>query len=94
MTPRCRCSFQATHERTARWWSTFFRREFGWLVAVLTRSLGVRRLDVVEDVAQAASRLIGEDVAGRKSSAYNRVQVSLGVSVVTRAESRPWDRSG
>src|SRR5579859_5664716 len=28
----------------------FFRHEFGRLVAVLTRSLGVRRLDLVEDV--------------------------------------------
>jgi len=32
----------------------FFRHEFGRLVAVLTRSLGVRRLDFVEDVVQAA----------------------------------------
>ncbi len=32
----------------------FFRHEFGLLVAVLTRSLGVRRLDLVEDVVQAA----------------------------------------
>ena len=32
----------------------FFRYEFGRLVAVLTRSLGVRRLDLVEDVVQAA----------------------------------------
>src|SRR3954447_14167633 len=31
-----------------------FRHEFGRLVAVLTRSLGVRRLDLVEDVVQAA----------------------------------------
>ena len=28
----------------------FFRHEFGRLVAVLTRSLGVRRLDLAEDV--------------------------------------------
>ena len=32
----------------------FFRHEFGRLVAVLTRSLGVRRLEFVEDVVQAA----------------------------------------
>jgi RNA polymerase sigma-70 factor (ECF subfamily) len=32
----------------------FFRHEFGRLVAVLTRSLGVRRLDLVEDIVQAA----------------------------------------
>jgi RNA polymerase sigma factor (sigma-70 family) len=32
----------------------FFRHEFGRLVALLTRSLGVRRLDLVEDVVQAA----------------------------------------
>ena len=32
----------------------FSRHEFGRLVAVLTRSLGVRRLDLVEDVVQAA----------------------------------------
>ena len=32
----------------------FFRHEFGRLGAVLTRSLGVRRLDLVEDVVQAA----------------------------------------
>ena len=32
----------------------FFRHEFGRLVAVLTRSLGVHRLDLVEDVVQAA----------------------------------------
>lgn len=31
-----------------------FRHEFGRLVAVLTRSLGVRRLALVEDVVQAA----------------------------------------
>jgi len=28
----------------------FFRHEFGRLCAVLTRSLGVRRLDLVEDI--------------------------------------------
>src|SRR5262249_59014367 len=32
----------------------FFRHEFGRLGALLTRSLGVRRLDLVEDVVQAA----------------------------------------
>src|SRR5262249_1517117 len=32
----------------------FFRHEFGRLAAVLTRSLGVRRLDLVDDVVQAA----------------------------------------
>jgi RNA polymerase sigma-70 factor (ECF subfamily) len=32
----------------------FFRHEFGRLVAVLTRSLGVRQLALVEDVVQAA----------------------------------------
>src|SRR5436305_1519115 len=32
----------------------FFRYEFGRLVAVLTRSLGVRRLELAEDVVQAA----------------------------------------
>ncbi|ODU01416.1 MAG: RNA polymerase subunit sigma-70 [Planctomycetes bacterium SCN 63-9] len=32
----------------------FFRHEFGRIVAVLTRSLGVRRLAFVEDVVQAA----------------------------------------
>src|SRR5262249_61457313 len=32
----------------------FFRHESGRLCAVLTRSLGVRRLDLVEDVVQAA----------------------------------------
>ena len=32
----------------------FFRHEFGRLVAVLTRSLGMRRLDLVEDVVQTA----------------------------------------
>ena len=32
----------------------FFRHEFGRLGAVLTRSLGVRRLDLVEDVVSAA----------------------------------------
>jgi RNA polymerase sigma factor (sigma-70 family) len=32
----------------------FFRHEFGRLVAVLTRSLGVRHLELVEDVVQAA----------------------------------------
>ena len=31
----------------------FFRHEFGRLVAVLTRSLGVRHLALVEDVVQA-----------------------------------------
>jgi len=51
----------------------FFRHEFGRLVAVLTRSLGARRLDLAEDVAQAAlaraletwpRRGIPEDPAG------------------------------
>src|SRR5271157_2037206 len=51
----------------------FFRHEFGRLVAVLTRSLGVRRLDLVEDVAGAAlvqaletwsRRGVAEDPAG------------------------------
>ena len=32
----------------------FFRHEFGRVGALLTRSLGVRRLDLVEDVVQAA----------------------------------------
>jgi len=32
----------------------FIRHEYGRLVAVLTRSLGVRRLALVEDVVQAA----------------------------------------
>src|SRR6516162_9546693 len=32
----------------------FFRHEFGRLCALLTRSLGVRRLALVEDVVQAA----------------------------------------
>src|SRR5260370_24127917 len=32
----------------------FFRHEFGRLSALLTRSLGVRRLDLVENVVQAA----------------------------------------
>src|SRR6266404_6099449 len=32
----------------------FFRHEFGRLSALLTRSLGVRRLDLVEDVVGAA----------------------------------------
>src|SRR5260370_31464198 len=32
----------------------FFRHGFGRLVAVLTRSLGLRRLALVEDVVQAA----------------------------------------
>jgi RNA polymerase sigma-70 factor (ECF subfamily) len=51
----------------------FFRHEFGRLVAVLTRSLGVRRLDLAEDVVQAAlmqalqtwsRRGVHEDAAG------------------------------
>jgi RNA polymerase sigma-70 factor (ECF subfamily) len=32
----------------------FFRHEFGRLCAMLTRSLGVRRLDLIDDVVQAA----------------------------------------
>ena len=52
----------------------FFRHEFGRLCAVLTRSLGVRRLALVEDVVQAAlvqaletwsRRGVPEDPAGR-----------------------------
>src|SRR5499426_2089695 len=51
----------------------FFRHEFGRLVAVLTRSLGVRQLDLAEDVVQAAlmqalqtwsRRGVPEDAAG------------------------------
>ena len=37
----------------------FFRHEFGRLVAVLTRSLSVRRLALVEDVALAGPRVGG-----------------------------------
>jgi hypothetical protein len=36
----------------------FFRHEFGRVCAVLTRSLGVRRLDRVEDTNQAALVLV------------------------------------
>src|SRR5262249_33540187 len=73
----------ATHERTRRspcrmsepreLVEHFFRHEFGRLVAVLTRSLGVRRLDLAEDVVQAAltqalqtwsRRGVPEDAAG------------------------------
>ena len=32
----------------------FFRREHGRLVAVLTRTVGLRHIDVVEDAVQAA----------------------------------------
>jgi RNA polymerase sigma-70 factor (ECF subfamily) len=51
----------------------FFRHEFGRLVALLTRSLGVRRLELAEDVVQAAlmqalqtwsRRGVPEDAAG------------------------------
>jgi hypothetical protein len=35
----------------------FFRHEFGRLGAVLTRSLGVRRLDHVEDAVQAGEAM-------------------------------------
>jgi RNA polymerase sigma factor (sigma-70 family) len=51
----------------------FFRHESGRLVALLTRSLGVRRLDLAEDVVQAAlmqalqtwsRRGVPEDAAG------------------------------
>src|SRR5438874_103258 len=44
----------ATHERTAGAGGAFFRHEFGRLVALLTRWLGVRRLELAEDVVQAA----------------------------------------
>src|SRR5262249_46833031 len=49
----------ATHERTRmseprELVEHYFRHEFGRLVAVLTRSLGVRRLDLAEDVVQVA----------------------------------------
>src|SRR5438445_11783779 len=43
----------------------FFRHEFGRLVAVLTRSLGVRRLALVEDVVQAALARVREQVVTR-----------------------------
>jgi RNA polymerase sigma-70 factor (ECF subfamily) len=51
----------------------FFRHEFGRICAVLTRSLGVRRLDLIDDVVQAAlvqalktrpRRGVSEDPAG------------------------------
>jgi len=32
----------------------FFRREYGRLVALLTRKVGVRHIDVVEDAVQSA----------------------------------------
>ena len=45
----------------------FFRHEFGRLVAVLTRSLGVRRLALVEDVVQAAI-VQADGLSGRQGS--------------------------
>ena len=43
----------------------FFRHEFGRLVAVLTRSLGVRRLELAEDVVQSALKRALETWARR-----------------------------
>ena len=52
----------------------FFRHEFGRLVAVLTRSLGVRRLDLVEDVVQSRARAgPGNVVAARRSRRPGRL---------------------
>jgi hypothetical protein len=34
----------------------FFRREYGRLVAILTRKVGVRHVDLVEDAVQTARR--------------------------------------
>jgi len=56
----------------------FFRHEFGRLVAVLTGSLGVRRLELVEDVVQTSlvqaletwsRRGVPDDLAGWLSAA-------------------------
>ena len=51
----------------------FFRHEFGRLVAVLTRSLGVRRVDLVEDVVQAALVQALETWSRRGAIAHRRL---------------------
>src|SRR5215471_9819713 len=67
----------------------FFRHEFGRLGAVLTRSLGLRRLDLVEDVVQAAlmqaletwsRRGVPEDPAGW----LNRTARNLAIDALRR----------
>ena len=59
----------------------YFRHEFGRLVAVLTRSLGVRRLDLVEEVVQAAlAQAVGSpcEVSPHGVSRYQaRIQFAL-----------------
>src|SRR5260370_26808431 len=72
----------------------FFRHEFGRLVAVLTRSLGVRRLDLVEDVVQAAlvqaletwsRRGVPEDPAGW----LYRTARNLAIDALRRGRTHP-----
>src|ERR1700722_4675987 len=81
----------------------FFRHEFGRLVAVLTRSLGVRRLDLVEDVGQAAlgqalgtwsRRGVPEDPTGRLyRTARNLAIDALGWSEPTPRHCHAWPKT-
>ena len=74
----------------------FFRHEFGRLGALLTRSLGVGRLDLVEDVVQAAlvqaletwsRRGVPEDPAGWLC----RTARNLAINTLRR-ERTPWPK--
>ena len=58
----------------------FFRHEFGRLCAVLTRSLGVRRLDLVDDVVQVLMRIAPAEVSvldGPEESVIFRLPAEL-----------------
>src|SRR5262245_26234502 len=78
----------------------FFRHEFGRLVAVLTRSLGVRRLALVEDVFQAAlvqaiesssRRGVPEDPAGWLTARLVTLRsMRCGGSEFTSGHCRAW----
>src|SRR5215469_8111610 len=79
----------------------FFRHEFGRLCAVLTRSLGVRRLDLVDDVVQGAlvqaleswsRRGVPEEPAGSTAPPATSRSTRCGGSEPTPGPCRTWPR--
>jgi DNA-directed RNA polymerase specialized sigma24 family protein len=80
----------------------FFRHEFGRLVAVLTGSLGVRRLALVEDVVQAAlvqaleswsRRGVPEDPAGWLYRTARNLAINALRRERTHAQAAPTENS-
>jgi hypothetical protein len=68
----------------------FFRHEFGRLVAVLTRSLGVRRLALVEDCRSSRARA-GRRAAFRGLAAWSiTVSGAKAIRVSSQSEAERW----